>query len=117
MESCSHAYQTSRVVHAASGASLSTCWPLGSENMRRLFESGAALCLLAAQAGNPDAIVGDGFEERLDLAQLAALIGRGLIEQAALGFLLGDGFFGQQVDEIQIPLACDAVAIIIGLAK
>ena len=74
----------------------------GQREQRRLFERGAAPCLLAAQAGEPHAIAGDGFEERLDLAQLAAAVGRGLIEQPMLRFLLGDSLLRKQIDEVQI---------------
>ena len=96
---------------------MSTCLPPGSVKSADFFKSGAALCLLAAQAGNPNAIAGDRLEERLHLAQLAALVGRGLVEKAVLGLLLGYGFRRQQIDQIQLPFAGDAVAIGIGLGK
>jgi hypothetical protein len=59
----------------------------------------------------------DCLEERLDLAELAALVWGGLIEQPMFGFLLGDGPLGEQVDEIQLPLPRDAVAVRVSLRE
>ena len=54
----------------------------GQRKHRRLFERGAAPCLLAAQAGEPHAIPGHSLEQWFNLAQPAAAVRRGLIEQA-----------------------------------
>ena len=40
-----------------------------------------------------------------------------MVEQAELGLLLGDGFLRQQVDEVQIPLGCDLVAVLVCLLE
>ena len=73
--------------------------------------------LFAAQAGEPDVILLQGFEKRLDLAQIAALAGIGAVQDAELGFLLGDGFFRREILEIQIPGLGHAVAIGVGFGK
>ena len=57
------------------------------------------------------------LEQRLNLAQPAALVRRGSIQQAVLGLLLGDRIFGQQIDQIESPFARNAVAIGIGFGK
>ena len=75
------------------------------------LQVGARLGLLAAQAGDPCVVGAERTEERFDLAQAAAAVGRGLIEDAEFRFLLGDGCSGCDVDEVQIPLGGDAVAI------
>jgi hypothetical protein len=55
-------------------------YPTGEGEVGNLFEGGAAAGLLAAEAGEPDLVVGDGGEEGLDLAEGATTIGRGLVE-------------------------------------
>jgi hypothetical protein len=93
------------------GAQLAHGDSAGQGEVGDLFERGAAAGLFAAQAGEPDFIVGNRFEEWLDLAQAAAAVGRDLVQQAVLGLLLGDRARGQQVDQVQVPLGGDAVAI------
>ena len=62
----------------------------------------AVVGLGAPQAGRPGVVLGQRVGERLDLAQLAAQVGVGLVEVlAVLGVLLGhalDGGDGEQVD-------------------
>jgi hypothetical protein len=89
---------------------LRTVTPLGS--LKSATSSSAALL-----TGEPDFIVGNRLEEWLDLTQAAALVGRDLVQQTVLGFLLGDRARGQQVDQVQVPVGCDAVAIGIGCGE
>ena len=49
--------------------------------------------------------------ERLDLADGAALGGLDDVEEAVLRFVLGEGGFGQSVDEVEVPLSGHAVAV------
>jgi hypothetical protein len=63
----------------------------GQGEVGDLFEGGAAAGLLAAEAGEPDLIVGDGGEERLDLTESTTAIRRDLVKQAVLELLFGDG--------------------------
>ena len=58
-----------------------------------------------------------GVEEWADFAQFAALVGRGLVEQAVFALLFGDGLRGQQVDEVQLPVAGKLVAIGVGFGE
>ena len=53
-------------------------------------------------------------KKRSYFAQAAAAIGRGLVENAELGLLLGNGLRGQDVVQVQMPLGGDAVAVFIG---
>src|ERR1035437_4381429 len=89
----------------------------GESEHRGLFESGAALCLLAPQARNPNTISGDFLEERLNLAQLAALVGSGLIKKAVLRLLFGHGLFGEKVDKVQLPPADHTIPIGVGFLE
>ena len=87
----------------------------GEGEVGDLFEGGAAAGLLAAKAGEPGFVTGDGTKEGTDLADAAAAIGLREIEGAELGFLLGDGGQGQEVGEVEVPVARDLVAVAIGL--
>ncbi len=89
----------------------------GKGKVGAFFKGGAAAGLLAAEAGKPEFVTGDGTKEGLDLADAAAAIGSGLVEEAELGFLLGDGEGGQEVGEVEVPVGGDAVAIGVGLGK
>ncbi len=62
-------------------------------------------------AGEPDLVIGEAGKQRTDFAQLAALIGSGLIENAELGFLIRDALRGLEIAEVQLPLGRDLVAI------
>ncbi len=117
MESCSHAYHTSRVVHAASGASFSTCLPPGSVNSA---DSSSAARLLACSRRRPVSQTrywATALNSGSTLRSLQHWSGRGLIQQAMLRFLLGHCLFGKQVDQIQMPLARNAVAIFVRFAE
>jgi hypothetical protein len=99
------------------GVQLADDYAAGQREVGDLFKRGAAAGLLAAQSGEPDLVVCNGGEERFDLAQSAASIGGDLVQQAVFGLLLSDGARREQVDEIQLPLCGDAVAIGVGLGE
>ena len=63
--------------------------------MIQRLQIGARRRLLAAQRGEPDAVVVEAAEQRFDFAHAAAAVGRGLVEDAELRFLLGDGELGE----------------------
>ena len=81
------------------------------------FQLGTAARLLAAQAGKPHLVPGNGFEEWLYFAKAAAAVRLGNVEFAEDGLLLGDGLPGQQIMQIDAPIPGDAIAIFVGLLK
>ena len=76
-----------------------------------LAQVGASGRLLATQAGKPPVERLEMAHERLDLADGAALGGLDDVEETVLRFVLGEGGFGQSVDEVEIPLSGHAVAV------
>jgi hypothetical protein len=99
------------------GAELEDGFAAGEGEVGDFEEFGAAAGLFATEAGEPDFIFADGFEERLDFAEGAAAVGGGLVEDTEGGFLLGYGFFGEQVGEVEMPVGGDAVAIGVGVGE
>ena len=99
------------MVHSASGLSLARIWPVGRVKNSCGCRLARDLDCCAAQARDPGGIGPESAEERLDFAQAAATVGGGLIEDAELRLLFGDGLLGLDVDEVQVPFGGDAIAI------
>ncbi len=98
-------------------ADLADRLPVGRVKSSISLQGRAAFGLLAAQAGEPEPVVLERGEERLDLAHAAAAAGIGLVEDAELRLLLGDGELGQQVDEVEVPVGGHAVAVVVDLGE
>src|SRR5215468_2216846 len=73
--------------------------------------------LFAPQARKPHIERLEGFHERSNFAKLAASRRIGLIEQAALRFLLWDRLFGKHIHEVQVPLRGEAIAEFVSRRK
>src|SRR5207248_528452 len=67
--------------------------------------------LLPAEAREPRVVIGQAREQRLDFAELAALVRRGLVQDSELGFLISYALVGLQVDQVQFPLRSHLIAI------
>ena len=67
--------------------------------------------LIAAQTGEPPVIRFKRPHERLDFAHLAALGGLDDMKFAILAFVLFEAQERHRVDEIEVPIGCNAVAV------
>src|SRR5258706_4889515 len=87
---------------------------MAARKTERLFLLKPRSCrrLLPAQSCEPGVVIGESGEQRLDLAEFAAAVGRRLIKDAEGGFLIGDALRGLEISQLEIPLARKTIAIL-----
>jgi hypothetical protein len=71
----------------------------------------------AAETSEPHIVVLESIEQRTNFTELAALVGLGLIQDAELRFLLGNGLFRHYVDEIEAITGGHGVAVSIDFGE
>jgi hypothetical protein len=82
-----------------------------------LFEIRARDGLFAAQAGEPDVIRFQRAQKRIDFSQFAALCWIFPIQDAEFGFLFENGFLGEYIYKIQVPLFGEVISEFVSLAE